>query len=62
MWVSRWVGWVEEIEAVGMSYCRLRVGGWVGGWVVGVDFEGLDVGGGCLLHISSDVIRTALCG
>ena len=26
-----WVGWVEEKEAVGMSYCRWGVG--VGGWV-----------------------------
>ena len=28
-----WVGWIEENEAVGMSYCELWVGGWVGGWV-----------------------------
>ena len=36
-WVGGWVGdwgdrWVEEIKAVGMSYCKLWVG-WVGGWV-----------------------------
>ena len=29
-WVGGWVGWVEENEAVGMSYCELGV--WVGGW------------------------------
>ena len=48
-WVGGWVGWVEEKEAVGMSYCKLEVG-WVsrgragglneykrrmGGWVGG---------------------------
>ena len=32
-----WVGWIEEDEAVLMSYCELEVGGWVdkaveGGW------------------------------
>ncbi len=28
--VGGWVGgWVEEKEAVGMSYCMLKVGGWV---------------------------------
>ena len=37
-WVGRWVECVEEIKAVGMSYCKLWVGGlgelgrWVG-WV-----------------------------
>ena len=31
-WVGGWVGWVEENEAVGTSYCEPRVGGWVGGW------------------------------
>ena len=29
-WVGEWVGWVEEKEAVRMSYCELGVG-WVGG-------------------------------
>ena len=29
-WVGGWVDWVEEIEAVGMRYCLLGVGGWVG--------------------------------
>ena len=31
-----WVGWMEENEAVGMSYCELGLGKWVdgvGGWV-----------------------------
>ena len=27
-----WVGWEEEKEAVGMSYCGFGMGGWVGGW------------------------------
>ena len=32
--VGRWVvEKIEEIEAVGMSYCGLEEGGWVGGWV-----------------------------
>ena len=31
-----WVGgWVEEEEAVQMSYCLWVLGGWVGGWVGG---------------------------
>ena len=30
-WVGGWVGWEEEKTAVGMSYCKLGVGGWVGG-------------------------------
>ena len=45
-WVGGWVDWVEEKEAVRMSYCVLgvglielldsaREGGWVGGWVGG---------------------------
>ena len=33
-----WGGWVgdrkvEENEAVGMSYCELELGRWVGGWL-----------------------------
>ena len=32
-WVGACVGWVEENEAVGMSYCEWRLDGWVGGWV-----------------------------
>ena len=32
-WVGGWVGWVEENEAVRMSYCELGI--WVGGWVGG---------------------------
>ena len=32
-WVGGWVDWMEEEEAVGMSYCGCWVGGWVGGWV-----------------------------
>ena len=31
MWVGGWVGWVEEEEAVRMSYCELGVGGLGGG-------------------------------
>ena len=30
-----WVGWIEQKEAVGMSYRELGVGGWVGEWVGG---------------------------
>ena len=30
-WVGGWVGWIEENEAVRMSYWTLGVG-WVGGW------------------------------
>ena len=30
--VGGWVGWVEEDEAVRMSYCEVGVGRWVGGW------------------------------
>ena len=26
-WLGGWVGWVEEKQAVGMSYCELWVGG-----------------------------------
>ena len=34
--MGEWMGWVEEKEAVGTSYCKLGVGnGWVGGWVGG---------------------------
>ena len=37
-WVGGWVvcgwfEWIEENEAVRMSYCELGLGGWVGGWV-----------------------------
>ena len=35
-------GWVEEEEAVGMSYCGLGLGGWVGGWDVPVFNSGCD--------------------
>ena len=51
-WVGGWVGWVEENEAVGMSYCKGGLGGvdwvgglggWVGGWV-GRWVGGLPVG------------------
>ena len=34
--VGGWVGWVEDEQAVGMSYCGLGLGGWVGGWVDGM--------------------------
>ena len=30
-WVGGWVGWVEEKQALRMSYCGFLVGGWVGG-------------------------------
>ena len=33
-WMGGWFSWVEEDEAVGMSYCKLGVG-WVGGWKIG---------------------------
>ena len=36
-WVGRLVVWVEENEAVRMSYCKPGLGGWVGGWVGGSD-------------------------
>ena len=29
-WVGGWVGWIEEKEAVRMSYCGLLGGGWAG--------------------------------
>ena len=29
-WVGGWFGWIEEEEAVRMSYCGLCMGGWVG--------------------------------
>ena len=32
-WVGGWVGWMEEEEAVRMSYCDAQVGGWVGGLI-----------------------------
>ena len=32
-WVGGWFGWIEEDEAVRMSYCTIGEGGWVGGWV-----------------------------
>ena len=34
-WLGRWVGWIEEDEAVRMSHCEVGVwwvGGWMGGW------------------------------
>ena len=37
-WVGGWVGWIEENEAVGMSYCKLGVR-WVGGWVTHLVLE-----------------------
>ena len=30
-WVGGWVGWVEEEDAVRVSYCGFGMDGWVGG-------------------------------
>ena len=53
LWMGGWVGWVEENEAVGMSYCELGVR-WVGG-KQGVGMGGW-VGG---LYLSSRCVKTA---